>query len=127
MVEVPENWKIETAAHAAHEANRAYCRSLGDVSQAPWDDAPEWQKSSARDGVVAVMTNSSITPEQSHEGWMKQKIADGWHHGSVKDADAKTHPCLVPFEELPFEQQAKDKLFTNVVKATLAVLATHPV
>ena len=75
----------------------------------------------------ATNGNPNITPEQSHEGWMRQKVADGWVHGDVKDPVKKTHPCLVPYDQLPFEQQAKDKLFTSVVKAVLAALATHPV
>jgi hypothetical protein len=40
-------------ARAAHEANRAYCLALGDETQAPWHDAPDWQKESAIEGVAA--------------------------------------------------------------------------
>jgi hypothetical protein len=38
----------------------------------------------------------------------------------VKDAELKTHPCLVPFEELPKFQQQKDRLFRAIVKALTA-------
>ncbi len=48
---------------------------------------------------------------------MADKIKDGWTHGEVKDADAKTHPCLVPFQQLPAHQQKKDKLFKAIVNA----------
>ena len=48
---------------------------------------------------------------------MAQKVADGWTHGEVKDVEAKTHPCLVPFSALPVEQQAKDFIFRAVVHA----------
>lgn len=32
---------------------------------------------------------------------MANKIADGWKYGEAKDPEAKTHPCLVPFDKLP--------------------------
>ena len=32
--------------------NRAYCLALGDTSQPAWDEAPDWQQSSARSGVT---------------------------------------------------------------------------
>lgn len=38
---------IEQTAKTAHEVNRAYCLSIGDISQPSWEDAPDWQKKSA--------------------------------------------------------------------------------
>lgn len=111
--------EIEACAHAAHEANRAYCRMLGDYSHATWDSAPEWQKASARAGVLNIARNNITTPEQSHEGWMNHKLANGWRYGPVKDADKREHPCLVPWNELPAEQQVKDILFTTVVRGMI--------
>lgn len=112
-----QDLKVDRIARACHEANRAYCQSLGDDSQAPWDDAPEWQKLSARLGVEAILRNPETTPEQSHIGWFQQKVADGWVYGAVKDPVAKTHPCLVPYTDLPAEQRMKDVLFGLVVRA----------
>lgn len=101
----------------AHEVNRAYCRALGDYSQPTWDEAPEWQSASAVNGVLFHLQNPDVEPSASHEEWMAQKLRDGWTHGPEKDAEAKTHPCLVPFHQLPFEQQVKDWLFRAVVHA----------
>jgi hypothetical protein len=47
--------------------------------------------------------------------------ADGWRYGEAKDEGAKTHPCPVPFAELPEDQQRKDALFVAIVQA----LAPH--
>jgi len=106
-------------ARVCHEVNRAYCASLGDTSQPAWADAPQWQKDSATAGVEAIKANPATTPEQSHEGWLKQKQADGWKYGAVKNADTKEHPCFVPYVELPPEQRAKDYLFGAVVRALI--------
>jgi hypothetical protein len=41
-------------AEASHEMNRIYCAALGDNTQVPWKDAPEWQRISALKGVAGV-------------------------------------------------------------------------
>lgn len=106
---------IEDIAQVCHEANRAYCTSLGDNSQPPWEDAPEWQRKSARDGVKFVLANHHAPVSANHEAWMAAKLADGWQWGPKKDPEKKLHPCLVPFGELTKEQQAKDHLFRAIV------------
>lgn len=111
---------IEACARAAHEVNRAYCAALGDASQVPWEDAPEWQRESARNGVAGALAGN--TPEQSHESWRAEKALAGWTYGQVKDAAAKTHPCMVPYAELPPEQQAKDSIFLAVVRIVDAMV-----
>lgn len=99
----------------AHEINRAYCLSQGDESQPSWQDAPDWQKESAMNGVKFHIENPDATPEDSHASWLKQKEDEGWKYGEVKDAEKKEHPCFVPYNELPASQKAKDYLFRQVV------------
>jgi hypothetical protein len=111
---------VETCAIAAHEVNRAYCAALGDVSQPRWEDAPDWQKDSARKGVHGALAGN--TPEQSHASWAVEKEATGWVWGPVKDPVAKTHPCLVPYSELPPAQRAKDELYLSTVRAMAKAL-----
>lgn len=101
-------------AELCHNVNKAYCESIGDYSQPTWEDAPDWQKASAMEGVYFHLENDT-TPEQSHESWMKSKENDGWVYGKVKDADKKTHPCMVPYNQLPQEQKSKDYIFKAIV------------
>lgn len=105
---------VTQAALVAHEVNRAYCQSIGDDSQLPWDAISPEIAESAIKGMEAILANPRITPEELHASWMAEKLANGWTYGEVKDAEAKTHPCLVSYEELPEEQRAKDKLFRAV-------------
>lgn len=104
-------------ARVCHEVNRAYCQSLGDHSQPAWEDAPEWQKESALTGVNLHIDNPNAGVEDSHQSWFAQKVADGWTYGPVKDAEKKEHPCMVPYDQLPQYQQAKDYIFRAVVHA----------
>ena len=106
-------------AKVAHEANKAYCETLGDNSQIPWEDAPDWQKDSAVNGVMSIQTGEITKPEESHENWLKEKDKNGWIYGEVKDAELKTHPCITPFDKLPKEQQMKDHLFFQIVSTLL--------
>lgn len=106
---------IEQIAIVAHTINKAYCTALGDNSQQGWNDAPAWQKDSAIKGVQFHLENPDAGPSASHDSWMKQKLEEGWKYGPVKDAEKKEHHCIVPFDELPKEQQAKDFLFRQIV------------
>jgi RyR domain len=109
--------RVAAIARVCHEVNRAYCESLGDTSQVAWNDAPQWQRDSAMNGVTFHLNNPDAGPQASHEAWMAEKVATGWKWGQVKDPEAKVHPCMVPFAELPREQQAKDYIFRAVVHA----------
>lgn len=100
-----------------HEANKAYCDSIGDPSQKHWEEAADWQKQSAIKGVEFKINNPDAGDDAQHNSWMKQKIDNGWVYGEHKNESLLTHPCIVPFEELPIEQQKKDKLFAAIVTA----------
>jgi len=104
-------------AMVCHAANKAWCEANGDYSQKDWDEAEEWQRASALAGVKFRMDNPTAGPDAQHNNWLKEKEADGWVYGDVKDPVAKTHPCMLPFENLPEFQQKKDELFASIVDA----------
>lgn len=103
-------------AACCHAANAEYCRQLGDTSQPSWDDAPDWQKRSAIIGVIHDLTHPNVTPGDAHQIWLDTKIAEGWKWGLVKNTEAKEHPALRPYDELPDPIRAKDFLFLAVVR-----------
>lgn len=108
-------------ARICHEANAALCRCYGDGSQPSFEDAPEWQVKSAVDGVLAIIEGRVKSPEDSHESWKAQKIADGWKFGPVKNPDMKEHPCIVEnYDMLPSEQRVKDHVYFAIVKSIAA-------
>jgi hypothetical protein len=129
---------VELLAQLAHEINRAYCAGLGDTSQTAWtgfhDDAEHSpaelaamtaRNESARAGVRAVLNGEASSPEEQHDLWMRTKLEEGWRHGERKDEIAKTHPCLVPYEQLPPEQRVKDHLFRAAVLHGLNMLCDY--
>lgn len=99
--------------------------ALGDNSQLPWEEAPNWQIESAVNGVLFHRANPQAGDDASHQSWMAEKIAGGWVYGPEKDEVKKTHPCIVPFDSLPRDQQVKDALFRAVVHALLPIVSAE--
>lgn len=108
---------ITSIAKVYHEANRAYCETIGDKSQKAWDDTDQWQRDSAISGVVFAIENPDAPASAQHDAWLSHKRNDGWIYGPEKDPVKKTHPCIVPYNELPIEQRRKDALFKAIVAA----------
>ena len=111
----PVSFTEEQIAEACHEANRVLQRALGDPVSPAWPEAGEHARASAVSGVRFALRGG--TPEQQHAEWTRYKAADGWEYGLVKDEQARTHPALVPYGELPPEQRVKDAVFIAVVRA----------
>lgn len=110
---------IHDAACAAHEANRQYCENIGDDTQVAWEHAPVWQRTSAIMGVHGVIDGNG--PRESHASWLAEKLRDGWRYGATKDPEAKTHPCMLGYDDLPMRQREKDHVFVSVVRRVLGM------
>jgi len=113
-------YTVEQIAKLCHEANKHFCRLIGNFTQHSWEESPEWQRQSAIKGVEFNLANPDAPASASHDSWLKEKQETGWKYGPVKDADKKEHPCFVPYEQLPLEQRTKDHLFKAVVAAMSA-------
>jgi ryanodine receptor 2 len=44
-----------------------------------------------------------------HEVWSKTRIQQRWTYGEQRNDVLKTHPCLVPYEDLPEEEKEYDR------------------
>ena len=70
-------------------------------------------------GVKFHIANPEASPGASHRAWLVYKTAEGWKYGPKKIVELKEHPCMLPFDQLPQDQQVKDYLFTAVVRTLL--------
>jgi RyR domain len=60
--------------------------------------------------------------EHVHDTWAQLRLAQHWTHAPARDDDAKTHPCLVPYDQLPeSEKEADRQTALNTLKAILAL------
>ena len=50
-----------------------------------------------------------LLAKNTHDVWARQRIREGWVYGELRDAEQKTHPDLVPYEELPEGEKQYDR------------------
>jgi hypothetical protein len=133
-IEPVQTLTIEEIAQVCHEANRALQAIQARHEQEagaratrapieptiavspPWGELDQETRVSVVSGVEGIV-RFNYTPEQSHASWMRFKGSLGWTYGPVKDEAAKTHPCMVPYHQLPPAQRLKDALFGAIVRA----------
>jgi len=44
-----------------------------------------------------------------HEVWAETRVSQGWTYGEQRNDELKTHPCLIPYEELPESEKEYDR------------------
>lgn len=54
-----------------------------------------------------------------HDVWAQGRVSEGWTFGEVKDAEKKTTPLLVPYEDLPESEKEYDR---NTALETLKLI-----
>ena len=57
----------------------------------------------------------------NHDHWALKRIAEGWRFGPNRNDKAKTHPDLVPYQELPDSEKEYDR--RSVVETLRAIIA----
>lgn len=60
--------------------------------------------------------------ENVHENWAKSRMDQGWILGLERSDEKKTHPCLIPYDELPEVEKDYDRqTATQTLKLILAL------
>ena len=78
----------------------------------PWPEREEPFRAQFRD-VIEMMCgpDRKADPEELHDDWVRAYEEMGWRYGPVRDPEAKTHPDMVPFDQLEQREQDKDAVF----------------
>ncbi len=50
-----------------------------------------------------------LLAKEEHQRWMRMRGASGWRRGPVRDSAGKTHPSMIPYEELSESEREKDR------------------
>ena len=60
--------------------------------------------------------------ENVHDHWARQRLSQGWVHGPERSDRLKTHPCLMPYRDLPEIEKDYDRVTAReTLKAILAL------
>lgn len=122
MDQLMEQGGIAVLAELCHEANRKYRELIGENPGPCWKDAPVEMVHSTMNGVHWRLMHPDASPSAQHEEWYRQKLADGWQYGPLKDPEARLHPCMVEYAKLPIEQRTKDYIFICTIAAAAPVI-----
>ena len=55
-----------------------------------------------------------------HEVWAYSRMQQGWSYGEERNDKLKTHPCLIPYEELSEQEREYDR---NTALSTLKLIS----
>ena len=106
---------IRNLACVCYEVNRAICIATGDESRFPWSYISELEQKSTISGIEFALENPGASINSHHEAWMAYKIAEGWVWGVEKNEKLKTHPDLVPYDQLTLAKKTKYYVFRQTV------------
>ena len=59
--------------------------------------------------------------ENNHDIWAQKRIDEGWRYGPMRNDNAKEHPDLVPYDQLPEPEKEYDR--KTVLEALKAIVA----
>lgn len=104
---------LEQVAIMCHQGNIAAQIVAGETPSPRWVWMRPEIKESTREGIRKAMAGA--TPEEMHASWSQNRKDAGWVYGEAKDEVEMTHPCLVPYSELPEAQRVKDAVMLDVV------------
>jgi hypothetical protein len=105
--------KIEALAAKIHDENKAYCESIGDFSQLQWRDTNYWYQFGVVKAIIEFRNNPNLSTVEFHSLWANDKVENGWVYGKKFDIEAKTHPDLVSYAELPETQKIKYQMLKD--------------
>ncbi len=100
------------------EAARLHAKLLGcPVVPRPWEEREEEFRLQLIKLIDDLIAGRRKFPDSkaAHDSWMKRYTEMGWQYGEVYDPEKKTHPDLVPYEELDPREQVKDDVFLALV------------
>jgi ryanodine receptor 2 len=75
----------------------------------PEDYVPEPIDTSHIDLPEELVSLTEVLAKSTHDNWASQRILDGWSYGPHRDDKLKTHPSLVPYEQLPEAEKVYDR------------------
>ncbi|HEY7418869.1 MAG TPA: RyR domain-containing protein [Ktedonobacteraceae bacterium] len=104
---------LERCAVFVYEGARLQAAAVdAPIIPEPWAERDEAFRAQFLD-VIGMMCgpDRKSSPEELHDDWVRAYEAMGWRFGWERDPVAKTHPDMVPFAQLGWQEQNKDAVF----------------
>ena len=104
---------VDRRAEFVYEAARiAAIAAMAPVVPVPWTE----REDDFREQFLAVIKRQCgpqrlESPETLHENWVQAYLKMGWVHGEIYDKAVRSHPDLVPYDQLGQLERDKDEVF----------------
>jgi hypothetical protein len=99
---------LDTISELGWQAHKAWERIIGEQPKQDWRDLSDEQKESVRYGVRWLIEHPTSSLAVQHDAWRARTVGKG-----------EDHDNLIPFDELPFSQQMKARLWRHIIFAVL--------
>jgi len=82
----------------------------------PYDKRDQAFITQFEEHIQRVCAGEVGTPEEEHDSWWQRYIDMGWVYGPERDPVKKTHPDMIPYDELDPLEREKDEVFIEACK-----------
>jgi hypothetical protein len=108
-----EGTQDERRAIFVYEAARVENAAAGrPINPEPWEERSlEFRVNMTRAVRRQCSDGRLESPEALHNAWWDAYKEMGWEYGPERDTEKKTHPDMVPFDELGRKEQEKNWVF----------------
>ena len=110
---------LDVIAELGWEAHRAWEKIIGEPPSLTWDQLSPDRKRDLLDSVRYLIDHPITSVSTQHDHWRATRASQGWQAGEDRDVAQKLHPNMVSFDELPFSQQMKARLWRHIVFAVI--------
>lgn len=100
--------KIDVIAELGWQSHIAWERIIGEQPKPDWSAISPGQKVAIVDSVRWLIEHPTSSIAAQHDAWRARMAADG-----------RDHDNMIPFDELPFSQQMKARLWRHIIFAVL--------
>jgi hypothetical protein len=108
-IETEPNFKsLDVIAELGWQSHIAWERIIGEQPKPDWSALSPGQKVAIVDSVRWLVDHPTSTMAAQHDAWRARMAADGLDHDN-----------MIPFDELPFSQQMKARLWRHIIFAVL--------
>jgi hypothetical protein len=101
--------RLDVIAELGWQAHIAWERIIGEQSKPDWSALSNLQQRTIADSVRWLVDHPTSSVAAQHDAWRARKTFDEY----------KDHPNMVPFDDLPFSQQMKARLWRHIIFAVL--------
>jgi hypothetical protein len=113
--------RTEQIAKATHDIVRAFQKGSQQTFSPIWENTNDEEKQDMICNVFLVRGDPYITPKEIHAEWLKKKKEDGWVYAGNKITRLKRHPCLLNWNMIGREEQAKYFIISTIIKSILSM------